>query len=300
MIFSVPLPLSAGGILFTNRNSQIRNIGKAFNRGFEVSLSYDIFKHKDFGWTMTVNASTLKNEFIKLPDGQDVIPSGTKQFKVGKGRFDYYLRQWYGVDPTDGSGLFIAADPTATNVRTINGVAVTPFSNNAKFDYSGSVIPDVYGSFNSTFKYKRFNLDFLFTYQIGGKNLDLNYAGLLDFSSYGGALSTDVLSRWQKPGDITDVPRADNTLATQWQANSTRFLHDASYVSLRQINFSYDLPMEFIKKIGASNVRLFANAENVFNLNYKKGFSQQQAFSGNTSNVYEPSRVITFGVNLKF
>lgn len=298
LIFSVPLPLSAGGTVFGD--SQLQNVGSLFNRGFELSLSYDIFKNKNFHWNMTVNASTLKNEFTKLPEGQDVILNGTKQYKVGKGLYDYYIRDWYGVDPSDGSGLFVAADPTATGVRTVDGIAVTPFSNNAKFDYLGSVIGDVFGSVNSSFRYKRFNLDFLFTYQIGGDNLDLNYAGLMDTGAYGGALHTDILNRWRQPGDITAVPRADATLATQWQATSDRFLHDASFFSLRQINFSYDLADSFVKKIGASNVKFIASAENVFNINYRKGFTQQQEFSGNTSNVYIASRIITFGVNLKF
>ena len=143
-------------------------------------------------------------------------------------------------------------------------------------------------------------MDFLFTYQIGGQNLDFNYAGLLDTSNFGGALHQDINNRWRSPGDITDIPRADATLANQWQVTSDRFLVDASYVSLRQINLTYDLPQSIVEKIGASNMRFFANAENVFNINARRGFSQQQDFSGNTSNVFIPSRIVTFGLNVNF
>ena len=296
LIFAVPLPLSAGGTNFDD--SQLQNIGELENSGIEMSLTYDIIQKEDFNWSMTINASTLKNEFKSLP--QDSITNGTKQLKVGKGLFDYYIRDWYGVDPADGSGLFVAEDETATGVRTIDGVAVTPFSNNARFHYAGSVIPDLYGSINSNIRYKNFNLDFLFTYQIGGENLDLNYRGLLDSGGYGGALHADNLNRWRQPGDITDVPRNDAVLATQWNATSDRWLHDASYLSLRQINIGYTLPKKFTDKLGISSLQVYANAENVFNINKRKGFSQQQAFSGNTSNVFEPSKVATFGINAKF
>jgi TonB-linked SusC/RagA family outer membrane protein len=296
LIFAVPLPLSAGGTNFDD--SQLQNIGELENSGVEVSLTYDIIKKNDFNWSMTVNASTLNNEFKSLP--QDSITNGTKQLKVGKGLFDYYIRDWYGVDPADGSGLFVAEDVTATGVRTVDGVAVTPFSNNARFHYAGTVIPDLFGAVNSKFTYKNFNLDFLFTYQIGGKNLDLNYRGLHDTGGYGGALHADILNRWRQPGDITDIPRNDAVLATQWIATSDRFLHDASFLSLRQINFGYTLPKTFTEKMGMSSFQLYANAENVFNINKRRGLSQQQAFSGNTTNVFEPSRVITFGINVKF
>jgi hypothetical protein len=60
------------------------------------------------------------------------------------------------------------------------------------------------------------------------------------------------------------------------------------------------LPQSIVEKIGASNMRFFANAENVFNINARRGFSQQQDFSGNTSNVFIPSRIVTFGLNVNF
>jgi hypothetical protein len=62
---------------------------------------------------------------------------------------------------TDGFRTFVAQESMAAGVRTVDGVAVTPFSNNAKLDYLGSVLPDLYGSINSSFKYKPW-LDFIY------------------------------------------------------------------------------------------------------------------------------------------
>ncbi|WP_028890080.1 SusC/RagA family TonB-linked outer membrane protein [Tenacibaculum ovolyticum] len=292
LLFDVPVALSDG------IGSKKENIGTLFNRGIEVSLGYDIFKKEDFKWNINVNASTLQNEFTFLP--QEEIINGTKKLKVGRSLFDYWIRDWYGVDPTDGSGLFVAEDASATGVRTVNGVAVTPDSNNAKYHYAGTVIPDLTGSISNSLSYKNFDLNFMFTYQIGGENLDFNYAGIMSAGDYGGSKSVDILNRWQKPGDVTDVPRLDSSFSSQWGATSDRWLTDASFLNLRQVSFSYNLSSNLANKLNMSSVKFFANAENLFSLNARKGFNSQQEFSGNTSNVYTPSRVITMGVNLKF
>ena len=292
LIFNVPVSFSDGA------DSKLENIGTLFNRGIEVSLSADIFKKENFSWNLTVNAATIQNEFTVLPQGE--IINGTKKLQVGKGLFDYWIRDWYGVDPSDGSGLFVADDPTASNVRTINGVAVTPNSTNAKFHYAGSAIPDLTGSITSQWNYKGFSLSTLFTYQIGGESLDLNYAGIMSAGSYGTAKHTDILRRWQQPGDITDVPRMDASLASQWDAGfSDRWLTDASFFNLRQANLSYDFNNSITDKLGVSSLRLFATAENVFSINARKGLNVQQQFNGNTSNVFTPARIVSFGLNVK-
>ena len=117
---------------------------------------------------------------------------------------------------------------------------------------------------------------------------------------YGASKSTDILNRWQKPGDVTDVPRLDAGFSSEWGATSDRWLTDASFLNLRQVNLSYNLPTDLANKLKMSSVKFFANAENLFSLNARKGFNLQQAFSGNTSNAYTPSRVLSMGVNLKF
>ncbi|MBQ4819396.1 SusC/RagA family TonB-linked outer membrane protein [Aquimarina sp. MMG016] len=291
LIFNVPVALSDGA------ESKLENIGTLFNRGVEISLSYDILKTKDFSWNLTVNGATLKNEFSKLP--QEEIINGTKKLRVGKGLFDYWIRDWYGVDPTDGSGLFVAEDPNATGVRIINGVAVTPFANNARFHYAGSAIPDLTGSINNQITYKQFSLTTLFTYQLGGDTLDFNYASIMSSGNYGAAKSVDILGRWQQPGDITDVPRMDAALASEWSGTSDRWLTDASFFNLRQVNLTYQFDSSLAKKLGVSSLNMYASAENIFSINARKGLNVQQQFNGNTSNAFTPARVITFGLNLK-
>ncbi|MDN5199913.1 TonB-dependent receptor [Fulvivirgaceae bacterium BMA10] len=295
LLFEVPLPLSSG---LDDRN---QNIGTMFNRGVEVNLSGEVIKNPDFTWRLDVNASTIKNQFTKLP--QEEIINGTKKLVVGGSIYDYWLRDWYGVDPADGAGLYILddeADPNDASVRTVNGVLVTTNQNNAKYDFVGTAIPDLFGSFTNTFTYKNFRLGFLFTYQIGGETYDTNYAGLLQAGSYGTAYSTDILRRWQNPGDITDIPRLDAAQNTAFGSASDRWLISSSYIALRQINFSYDIPGSYLNGIGLSSARIYANAENLFLSTNRKGLDVNQNFNGTTQNRFTPSRIITVGANITF
>ena len=299
LIFDVPVAPSNGFIQNPPDDDLPfikENIGTLVNKGIEVSLTSEIIRNDNFGWGLTINASTLTNEFEKLP--QEEVLNGTKKFTVGKGLFDYWIRDWYGVDPSDGSGLFVAEDPELNGVRTIDGVAVTPDSDNAKFHYAGSVIPDLFGSVINNLRFKNFTLSSLFVYQIGGENLDFNYRGIMSVGTYGEAKHVDILNRWQQPGDITDVPRMDANFTSEWNSTSDRWLIDSSFFNLRQITLTYDFNQKIMDKLGITSLNFYASAENVFSINARKGFNVQQEFSGNTSNVYTPARIVTFGLNL--
>lgn len=92
---------------------------------------------------------------------------------MGSSIYDFFLNQWYGVDPANGDGLFILKDElvgttTAAN-RELNGTWVTTSAANARRDYVGTAIPDLFGSINNVFRSKNWSLQSLLTYQIGGK-----------------------------------------------------------------------------------------------------------------------------------
>ncbi|MDR7369995.1 TonB-dependent receptor [Flavobacterium aquidurense] len=297
LIFSVPNPLSSG------LDNRVENIGSMFNRGFEVALDGIVVKTNDFSWGININASTIKNEITSLP--QNEIISGTKKLMVGRSLYDYWLRDWYGVDPTDGYALYVS-DPQLivagdATQRVVNGVNVTTDQNKALYHYADTAIPDLYGSFGTNLDYKGLRLEVLFSYQIGGEMYDTNYANLMHTgNNYGSALSVDALKRWQKPGDITDVPRMDINRNTQSSAASDRWLIGSDYLSLRQVNLSYKMPSELISKISIDNATLFINGENLLLSTKRQGMDPSQTFNGTTQNRYMPSRVITLGLNLNF
>ncbi len=295
LLFAVPQPLSSG------INSTLQNTANLFNRGIEANLSIDVIRTKDFLWNMNFNASTLTNQITQMPVKVPEFITGTKKYAVGASIFDYWLRTYHGVDPSDGLALYKAADPNATaNRRIIGSDTLTTSINNAKFEFNGSTIPRFYGSFSPSFKYKGFTLGALFTFQVGGLTYDAVYASIMSTSTVGGALHKDMLNRWQKEGDITDVPRMDQGRGPDFNAGSSRWLIDASFLNIRNANISYSLPKSFLDKIGMVNGNLFFSMENVAFFSNRVGMNNQQAFSGVTSNGYPPARVFSGGFNITF
>ena len=301
LLFSVPVPMSAG----VPNNNIFRNVGAMYNQGIEASLTLGIINAENGGWDLTINASTLKNQISRMPDGQPEIISGSKKLMVGRSIYDYWLRQWYGVDPTNGDGLFLldpnlVSAPIAGQDKQIDGVWVTNRAARAKYDFADSAIPDVYGSVNNEFRYKNFTLSALVTYQIGGKINDSNYSLIMTGYPQGRALHSDALNRWQNPGDITDVPRLDSSLSAQYDVSSTRWLLDGSFVNLRNVTLGYKFSDEITRTLGFNRLDMFVSGENLYIKTKRKGLEPQENFSGETTNRFTPARIFSFGVNASF
>lgn len=294
LLFSVPLPVSSG---FT---SQFQNIGTMYNRGLEVNLNADAIRTKAFVWNLNLNLTTFKNQITKMPDKTPEIVNGTKKLAVGHSIYDYYLRMYKGVDPSDGSALYVPVDGlTGSTVRTINGVNYTTTAANAKLDYTGdSAIPKFLGSITNTFTYKALSLSVLATYSVGGKIYDSNYAALMSIGSYGGALSTDMLKAWKNPGDITDIPRIDAAASTNLYAASSRWLTSASYLNIRNATLAYRLPAKVAGKLFVKGASIYASGENIYLFSARKGLDPTQGFNGVVTNSYIPSRVLSLGLNV--
>lgn len=295
LLFDVPLPVGSG------LDSYPANIGDWVNRGLEFELSADIVRSDNFLWNFRINAATIKNEITRLP--QEEIINGSKKLVVGGDIFSYWMRDFYGVDPADGSALYIV-DPEAvgdgTDVRTVNGVQVTTDHNKAKYDFVGSATPDVFGGFTNNLSYKGFDLGFTFNYQLGGLTYDSNYARLFHTGSYGTALTVDMLDRWQQPGDVTDVPRMDANKVSQFGASSSRYLVKSDFLALRQASLGYNFSAAVTETLGMDSLRLYVSGENLFVLSHRKGMDVGQSFNGTTSNRYVPARVVSVGANIMF
>jgi len=293
LLFAVPLPVSSGLV------TQYQNVGTMYNRGLEINLSGSPFRGRDFSWNIDFNATTNKNRITKMPADQPEIISGSKKLMVGHSLYDYYMRIYKGVDPTDGSALYVPVDgATGTTLRTVNGVVYTTSTTNAKLDYTGdSSIPDVFGALSNAFTYKKFTLSMMVNYQLGGKIYDTNYASLMSVSSYGNALHTDILKSWKQAGDITDVPRLDPVNSTNLYAGSSRWLTSASYLYFRNATLSYSLPKELLSKLTVKKASVYVGGENLFLISGRKGMDPTQNFNGTVTNAYVPQRILSFGVN---
>ncbi len=299
LLYDQPIALSNG------LNSFPTNIGDMYNEGIELGLTANLIRNKDFAWNVTITASTFNNVITNLPTP---FVSGDQRWEEGGSRFDFFLWHAAGVDPENGDQLFFSyeADAETGDVVPVldeNGVHQTTndWQETQRVTTGATSVPDVLGSFSSSVSYKGFSFNVLFSYGIGGEVLDNGYAAMMHSGNYGSSLHPDILNAWRQPGDITDVPRMENGNPDLVIRQSTRFLTDASFLALRNANLGYTFNNTITERLGVSNLRLSVTGENLFLLSERDGLDPQYELNGTPSgNDFNPSRIISFGLNANF
>ena len=300
LLFRVEPPVSSG-FLAVNQN-----VGAMVNKGIEVSINGDILRNKNLTWNVGLNWTSYKNQITRMPESLPELETSFFKWKEGVSRYEFWVREYMGVDPADGAALYRANTWVAATSRiNAKGDTLTTDQNNARYHYAGNSIPDFFGGLNSSINYKGFGIAFQFNYSVGGLFYDAGYAQLMHSGTYGIAMHEDIQNRWQKPGDITNVPRLDAGRNAAFAAPSDRWLTDATWLTLQNVNISYTIPTSFISKAKIQNARIFVAGENLYMWTKRTGMNPIQ--TGNTpagdlngvgSNVYVPSRTITAGVNI--
>jgi TonB-linked SusC/RagA family outer membrane protein len=292
LLFSRPLVIS-GGI-----PSVDFNIGDLTNKGVEINLSGVILKTKKFNWDANVNATFIHNEFEKLP--QEKLLANPYQREVGKSVYEFFIPEWAGVDPADGAGIWYAdevdnnGDPTGKRITTKTYAEATRY-------YQGTAIPKVSGGFTTRFNYAGFDVSLLFNYALGGKYLDENYENLISniAAGAGTAMHADYLNRWQKAGDITDVPRLDLN-NTDYAQVSTRYLYNGDYARLRNITVGYNWHLKMKTKF-IESIRIYGQADNIWTISgLKKGADPEASVTGRSGTTTSVFKTYSAGLEVTF
>jgi len=270
------------------------NLASMDNYGVEVLLNGNPVKTEDFDWNISFNITSNKNKINSMT--QNEVIDGTKRWKVGEDRYQWYLRDYAGVDPADGRPMWYMDDPA-----TGNKVTTKNWSTATRYDGFGSSLPKFTGGFNNTFRYKQFDLSVFTYFSTGGKIYDTLYGNLMHSgASVGKQLSVDTYNQWQKPGDITNVPRFVINNTDLGNSQSTRFLYDGSYMRIKNIGLGYSVKKDWLETLHLSNVRLYAMAENPFTIAKHKGMDPESAITGLTDNDIPNVKTFTLGLNVTF
>lgn len=277
------------------------NIGDMTNKGIEIDLNGVIIKKKDLTWSVNLNATHYKNKVTKL--AEDIA---TTTVEGHKGYASSYSDQFTGVDLP----LYTWYLPKYAGVNdegmstwyTSDGGTTTSYGDAAYF-LCGDPIPDLYGGFGTKLSAYGFDLSVTFNYSIGGKAYDYMYATLMTnpTSSYSGYnFHRDLYDAWSETNASSNIPRfvyGDTDTGKQ----SSRFLTNASYLSLQNINLGYTLPTKWVKKLGLGSIRIYGSADNICYWSKRKGFDPRGVFNGETStSAYSPMRSISGGINIQF
>ncbi|GAB1472675.1 TonB-dependent receptor [Bacteroidota bacterium] len=301
LLFSVPQPISSG-----IENIDI-NAGSMYNKGFEITLNGTVYSKNDFQITLNGNATFLKNKITDLP--LDPYPTSVYKIEEGHSRYDFWLRQWHSVNPLTGYNLFKADTEqfefTEGEIIDIDGVSYTENIAKSLYDYSGSALPVVTGGFGTNISWKNISLKLNFYYQLGGKFYDNNYQSLMTGSNLYFAQHKDLLNRWRKSGDVSNIAKvvAGTGSTNIGASSSTRWLFSSNMIELTNINLSYKIPSKFLKTKNISDASIYFSADNALMISAKRGMYPRRNFqSGYIANgdVYAPSKVVSLGLSLTF
>lgn len=301
LLFEIPQPISSGIEIIA------KNAGSMYNRGVEMNLTGEVFKTKDWSINLNVNSTLIKNKITSLP--VDPYTQSIYKIQEGHSRYDYWLRQWYGVNPDNGFNLFRADTEqfqfAPGELKEIDGINYTENIEKGLYAYSGSAMPKVTGGFGGDISYKNFNLRVNFYYQLGSKFYDAGYQSFMTGSLSYASQHKDLLNRWRQPGDITDVAivTAGTNSVNINASNSTRWLVSSNMLELTNLNFSYNLPKKFLNSKKISNAVVYFSADNTWLISSRQGVYPRRNFqSGYIANddVYPPSTIASFGLSLTF
>ena len=325
LFFNQSLPPSSGFTTIEINDGQLRN------SGLEFDIAAHIFNGKaadDFKLTLGVNGELLKNEITQMPknpfDGKVRVLDG--QYSQGHSLYDWYMREWAGVDPANGAGLwnmyyndinsdgvFNSGDQPITSMTlylsenadaNVQKTTTSVYSQATQKYVGKSAIPSVRGSFRLNAEYKSFNLTAQFGYSVGGYVYDTGYATLMDSGDLIGANNwhKDIANAWQQPGDVTDVPRLTSGFSTDvnFNSTSTRFLTKADYLSLNNLKIGYTLPEKFTNKLMISKFNMYVSGDNLMMLSSRDGLNPTTLISSSNSGIYMPMTTISFGTKIEF
>ncbi|MDO6760862.1 SusC/RagA family TonB-linked outer membrane protein [Tamlana sp. 2_MG-2023] len=306
------------------------NDGDLANRGLEFDLTANIINKKDFGLSVAVNGEFLSNEITRMPIEESTgLPKVLDQSTYygrseGHSLYDFYMREWAGVDSANGDPLwnqyyfdandndildsgeaisnlttYQDANPNNTEIKT----TTTNVYSDATEKYTGeSAIPDLRGAFRLSARYKNFNLSTQFTYSLGGYGYDSAYARLMSNDQVGGNnYHTDMRDRWSEPGDVTNIPRLASTYNITATSTSTRFLTSTDYIALNNASLGYTLPSMLLTNTGLTGVNFSLTADNLFLSSKRAGFNPNTSENAESDTYrYAPLTTVTLGVRVKF
>lgn len=230
------------------------------NKGVELLVNAVIVKQHHFSWNLTANFSTIQNKLLSFPGLAG--SSYSNQYEVGKPitivkGFDYKY-----IDPATGIPRFATRSGKDT---------LSPSDPDDRM-VIGNTLPDFYGGVGNNFTFKGFSLDFLFQFVKQKGFLPTYWPGVQNL------MPVDAMHRWQKPGDVTNVPvptafQADNDALLAYNAwtQSNSFWTNASYIRLKNLMIAYNFSGTVLQKYKVRNLRLYLQGQNLLTFTRYKG-----------------------------
>ncbi|WP_294617794.1 TonB-dependent receptor [uncultured Bacteroides sp.] len=290
------------------------NVGEMSNRGYEIAVTGDIIRTKDWKWNASFNISKNINRIEKLSEGKAYMEGDIWWMQEGGRVGDFYGFKSAGVFAYDESNAFtnkweqltpVFEDGVFQYKYLLNGkeytgeVSQKKLPNGKAFrggDYNweepegtrdgviddndrmviGNAMPDVTGGLNTTVSWKNLSLYLGFYYSLGGQIYNSAEHNRNMFKYTGTTPSPEVIHNiWLHPGDQAIYPRPYNDDYNNARMGNSFYLEDASFIRLQNVRIAYDLPESWIKKLMLKNINVYAFVNNALTWTNYSGFDPE-------------------------
>jgi len=259
LLLEVSQPLSVG---FETR---WENAGEIENKGLEIALSTINIQGRNFTWTTDFNISFNTNTLQKLP--ADFVKTGSwaisQIYRNDGNLYEFYMPVWLGIDPQTGAPLWEKITKDADG--NITSKEATSSYADATFQEVGSALPKYQGGMTNTLIFKGLSLSFNLYFLHGNKVYSNDLRFVMNDGNepyYNQIVLPSDYSIWTKPGDIATNPSPQN--AANATEVSTRYLQNGNYLSIRNITLGYNLPQNFVARLGLQSIAVSVSADNVY------------------------------------
>lgn len=240
------------------------NTADLTNYGFEFTLKANNIQLGEVRWNSNFNIGFNKSRLDRLSSYADRFTSSNAGLIVGESTSLVMGYEYAGVNPNNGNPQWYLENGSITeDTRDLTSV------DNDRV-IIGKRNPDFSGGFSNSFKYKGFNLNFMISYEYGADKLMPSAAIDMEKEKqlYLFNKSINLLDRWQKPGDITTIPRLAQDVG--FNSSSSRYLYDQTNISLRSVSLNYSFPRHICESIKLANASIGVNVSNIYTW-YKEG-----------------------------
>lgn len=291
------------------------NDGKLKNIGFDASAAVKVLAMKDFQWEVGASVGHYKNEITQLPAGVNYIDNdiygATIRTQVGQAANLFYGYKTQGVFSTtaeaEAAGLYVLKENGIDrNYYKAGDIHFADLNGDHQITEADRTIigdpnPDFYGNIFTTLAYKHLTLDLRFNYSVGNDVYNYQRSQLEGGSRFMNQ-TTAMLRRWQVEGQVTDIPQITFQDPLGNSRFSDRWIEDGSYLRLKTVTLSYDLP---IRSEYLQGLQFWVQANNVFTLTKYLGsdpeFTMTSSVIGQGIDVGQlsQSRSIVAGIKIK-
>ena len=293
---------SASGV-----TNSIVNGGTILNKGFELQLTATPIKTKDFSWDIIINWSNNKSTVEDLPGGLENLQLASFQGGVTSN-----------ATPGDPYGALKGTDYVYTNgQKTVDQTTGRYMISSTSDKIIGNINPDWIGGIRNKFKYKDISLSFLVDTQQGGDifSLDMYYGmatGLYKETAIGNSRETGIINQGVKPDGTPNTmgtvnPGSFSNNYGYLAEPNKAFVYDASYVKLREVSISYNLPKKMFERTFINDATVSLLGSNLWiiskNLPYadpESGLSSGSKSRGYSVGSLPTTRDIGFNITFKF